>query len=61
MILRRAGVRYERPIITNTADNVCDVCPKFDRGRSKLIENDRDDREGFDDVQTARKLIEVRI
>jgi hypothetical protein len=45
----------------NTADDVRDVRAKFDRGRSKSIEDDRDDREGFDDVRMARKLIDVRI
>jgi hypothetical protein len=61
MILRRAGVRYECPMTMNMADDVRDVRPKFDRGRSKSIDHDRDDRGGFDDVRMARKLVEVRI
>jgi hypothetical protein len=60
MILRHAGVRYECPMTMNMADNVCDVCLKFDQGCSNLIEDDRDDRGRFYDVRMAHRLIEVR-
>jgi hypothetical protein len=59
MILRHVGVRYKCLMTMNTADNVCDVRLKFDRGRSKLIEDDRDDRGRFNDVWKAHKLIEM--
>jgi hypothetical protein len=44
----------------NMADDVCEVCPKFDQGCSKSIEDDRDDRGWFDNVCMAHKLIEMR-
>jgi hypothetical protein len=59
MILQCEGVWYECPIIMNTADNMHKVRLKFDRGHSKLIKDDHDDRGGFNDVQMARELIEV--
>jgi hypothetical protein len=48
-------------MIANMADDVREVHLKFDQRHSKFIEDDRDDRGGFDDVRMARKLIEVRI
>jgi hypothetical protein len=44
----------------NTADDVCDVHPKFDQGRLKSIVDDCDDRGWFNDVHMAHKLIKVR-
>jgi hypothetical protein len=61
MILRHAGVQYECLMTMNMANDVRDVCLKFDQGRSKSIEDDCDDWGEFDNVRMARKLIEVRI
>jgi hypothetical protein len=52
-------VWYECLIIMNMTNDVCDVCPKFDRGHSKSIEDDHDDQGGFDNVRMARELIEM--
>jgi hypothetical protein len=61
MILQGAGVRYKCPMIMNMADDVCEVCLKFDRRCLKLIAGDRDCQGGFDDICMTRELIEMHI
>jgi hypothetical protein len=43
------------------ADDVCEVCLKFDQRCSKSIAEDHNDHGGFDDVHMACNLIEMCI
>jgi hypothetical protein len=59
--MQGTGGWYKSPMIRNTADEVREVCPKFDRRCSKLIAKDCDRWGGFDDLCMAQELIELRI